>query len=742
MKYHIVLKFFAVILCALCLLASVAAVLGIAVLVEGDLYNTSLETLRSDQIQRNLVRRSNYLVMRYAAAELGNCPDSMLYSYLNDYYGDAQLAMAAELWSYSITDGKGLIVDHFYDRNLEGLEKYECLVMSTYPEVIGYELRDRYTGEVLDVTTPTVPGIQEEQVIPGTVMPPPEGSEYLYIENWSYQDRNGIHVYTLGIRQGPEYLVKLYLQPDELMEDQWLWDAAALLYEYRFDLSWILGAAVLLFALLLVYLCCAAGKKPGTDEIAPGGLNRLPLDLYGVGVTFAVAALVTAGYEMVVWWAGAFEPIWLLALAVCAVAYIACLLIVAFLFACGAQFKMKGFYWVKHSLVGLSVGLALRVLRKIFGVLPKVWNVLFDGTKKIFSGAFRLIKAIVVGFFGLLGKLLRGLWRGLDRFFRLLPLMWQWLLVGFGMILLLLIGMESRSEGFLMLGILACICTVLYAAHCFGFLLESTRRMSQGDLDTKVEDKLLLGGFRQYAQHLNALAGVAVEAARKQMRSERMKAELVTNVSHDIKTPLTSIINYVDLLQKAQSQEEAQTYLEVLERQSQRLKKLIEDLIEMSKASTGNMNVELTRVDAQEAINQALGEFSGKLEEAQVTPVYTPSEQVVYMNADGRLTWRVLSNLLSNAVKYAMPGTRLYIDLTTREEWVEISLKNISAQQLNVRAEELLERFVRGDASRNTDGSGLGLNIAKSLMELQGGKLELQVDGDLFKVILSFRKDR
>jgi len=231
---------------------------------------------------------------------------------------------------------------------------------------------------------------------------------------------------------------------------------------------------------------------------------------------------------------------------------------------------------------------------------------------------------------------------------------------------------------------------------------------------------------------------VAVVAAQKQLKSERMKTELITNVSHDIKTPLTSIINYVDLLQKPHTEEEEKQYLQVLDRQSQRLKKLIEDLMEMSKASTGNMAVDITLVDAVESVNQALGEFSDKLDRAQLVPVFRHTEPSVAMMADGRLVWRVLSNLLSNAVKYAMPGTRLYIDLMQLEGKVVISLKNISREELNVDAEELMERFVRGDGSRNTEGSGLGLNIAKSLMELQKGQLQLLVDGDLFKVTLIF----
>ena len=316
--------------------------------------------------------------------------------------------------------------------------------------------------------------------------------------------------------------------------------------------------------------------------------------------------------------------------------------------------------------------------------------------------------------------------------------MWQWLLTGFVMLLILVIALLSRSELLLVIGICLCLAIVLYGAGALGLLLESTKHMGRGDLDTRVSDRYMIGSFREFAQDLNSLADVAVIAAQKQLKSERMKTELITNVSHDIKTPLTSIINYVDLLQKPHTDEDQEIYLEVLSRQSLQLKKLIEDLMEMSKASTGNMAVDIITVNATETINQALGEFSDKLEKIQLTTVFTPPEEPICMRADGRLAWRVLGNLLSNICKYALPGTRLYIDLTQEADKVIISLKNISRQSLNVSADELLERFVRGDASRNTEGSGLGLNIAKSLMELQKGQLLLTVDGDLFKVTLVF----
>ena len=217
-----------------------------------------------------------------------------------------------------------------------------------------------------------------------------------------------------------------------------------------------------------------------------------------------------------------------------------------------------------------------------------------------------------------------------------------------------------------------------------------------------------------------------------------MKTELITNVSHDIKTPLTSIINYVDLLEKPHTEEEGQAYLAVLSRQSQRLKKLVDDLMEMSKASTGNVTVDIQKLDAAEAIHQALGEFSDKLEQAGLNILQQIPDTPVYMAADGKLVWRVMSNLLSNTVKYALPGTRVYLNLTKSETHVQIALKNISREALNIHPNELAERFVRGDTSRNTEGSGLGLNIARSLMELQKGTLDIAVDGDLFKVTLTF----
>lgn len=534
----------------------------------------------------------------------------------------------------------------------------------------------------------------------------------------------------------PAYTVELTLAPGAYRYD----GGYALLEQvwgYRDSLLFIMGVCLLLFAVLAVYLCCAAGRKPGREEVQATGFNCIPLDIYLAGGGLIIFGLFMA----IVRFAEAADLFSQSIQTVCAgmlmAGYAMSLIFVSFCFACAAQFKTPGGYWWRNS------------------VCWRCMNLLVKCVKGCFSGCGWLLRKLPVAF-AALGRFLlvllsplRWLWRqvkktcakigkSINRVYSMMPLTWQWLLTGFIMVMLLFAALAGRSNLMVVLSLCACVAVVLYGAYCFGILLESAKRMGKGDMDTMVDDKYLIGAFRSFAGDLNDMAGVAVVAAQKQLKSERMKTELITNVSHDIKTPLTSIINYVDLLQKPHTPEEEKTYLEVLNRQSQRLKKLIEDLMEMSKASTGNLTADITKLDAVESVNQTLGEFADKLEKAQLTPVFRHPEESVAMMADGRLAWRVLSNLLSNTVKYALPGTRVYIDVMALEGKAIISLKNISRDELNVDADELMERFVRGDDSRNTEGSGLGLNIAKTLMELQKGQLQLLVDGDLFKVTLIF----
>ncbi|MCR5416737.1 MAG: HAMP domain-containing histidine kinase [Pseudobutyrivibrio sp.] len=269
----------------------------------------------------------------------------------------------------------------------------------------------------------------------------------------------------------------------------------------------------------------------------------------------------------------------------------------------------------------------------------------------------------------------------------------------------------------------------------------ATIALAAGDTNSHVELEKMPLYLEEHAKALNEIQNGLNIALNERTKSERMKTELITNVSHDIKTPLTSIINYVDLLEKENiSGNRAKEYLEVLDRQSKRLKKLIEDLIEASKASTGNIKFNIEDINAVVLLNQSIGEFTDRLKENNINIVTNFPEKDYYLKADNRYLWRVFDNIMSNIVKYAQPNTRAYIDLRDAENKIEFGFRNISKEELNISADELMERFVRGDKSRYTDGNGLGLSIARSLTESMGGAMNISIDGDLFKVTIQFNK--
>lgn len=281
---------------------------------------------------------------------------------------------------------------------------------------------------------------------------------------------------------------------------------------------------------------------------------------------------------------------------------------------------------------------------------------------------------------------------------------------------------------------------VLVAVLCYLHQLhEGSKRVASGDMSQPIDTSKMVWKFKEHGENINKVSdGIAV-AVEERMKSEHFKTELITNVSHDIKTPLTSIINYVDLIKKEDVQDEkVQEYVDVLDRQSARLKKLIEDLMEASKASTGNLTVNWEECDLDVLLAQVIGEFEERLEKNQLAVVVDKPEHPVKIKADGRHIWRVFDNLLNNACKYSLPGTRVYVTLKQEAGTIKIMFKNISKEALNIPSEELMERFVRGDSSRNTEGSGLGLSIAQSLTELMKGNMKLDIDGDLFKVTLTF----
>lgn len=274
---------------------------------------------------------------------------------------------------------------------------------------------------------------------------------------------------------------------------------------------------------------------------------------------------------------------------------------------------------------------------------------------------------------------------------------------------------------------------------CLERIEKHLKRMYEGNYSEKLVARDFTKEFQKTVIHINDISNGFERAIQKGIKSEKLKTELITNVSHDIKTPLTSIINYVDLLKKENIRDEkVKEYIEVLDNKSQRLKKLTEDLVEASKASSGNVKLDMRKIKLTELIKQSIGEFEDKFESKNLEIVANYPKQDVYILADNRYLYRVIENLFGNISKYALDKSRVYIDIIKEEKSVIVTIKNISKDSLNISPDELMQRFVRGDKSRTTEGSGLGLSISKSLTELQKGKFDLEVDGDLFKVRLEF----
>lgn len=338
----------------------------------------------------------------------------------------------------------------------------------------------------------------------------------------------------------------------------------------------------------------------------------------------------------------------------------------------------------------------------------------------------------------------RYLWHGGRQLVRSLPLVWRTALV-LGAVLLVDLWAVSYSGDFLfMLVVLLVNGAVILAALLLALdlrrLQEAAEKLARGDYSgPPVLSRWALPDLRRSADCLGSVGAGVQRAVEERMKSEHLKTELITNVSHDIKTPITSIVNYVDLLKKEPLPEGAvREYVAVLDRQSQRLKKLTEDLVEASKAATGNIPVVLEPTDLHLLLGQVVGEYAPRLTACSLEPVMDFCEGSPVIEADGRLLWRVLDNLMGNICKYALPGTRVYLTTAEAGGMVHLTVKNISRYPLNISGQELTERFVRGDASRSTEGSGLGLSIAQSLTQLQKGLFEIVIDGDLFKAHLSF----
>ncbi|MCR4855246.1 MAG: HAMP domain-containing histidine kinase [Erysipelotrichaceae bacterium] len=493
------------------------------------------------------------------------------------------------------------------------------------------------------------------------------------------------------------YKVKAYLKSDESITDRYAMAEKVLdvAYPLRYGIYGIIVTSLIAFIAAFVALMCVGGRRI-EEGLYPGPLNNVPFDVL-LGVTIAGAVL--SFYVIDTNFRSDILSI--------ASALVICLFLMI-------------------AVLGLCMSLAVRVKQKnlIKGSL----------TYKFFCFAW--------GILSWSWKQMKKVFLWMLVFFRQIPLVWKVALPAFGLSLLEMILLFEDSDAYTVLWFLRTIVLlplVLYICMNMLRLQKGGQALAKGDLSYHIDTKGMILDLKEHGNDLNEIAKGMSIAVEDRLKSERMKTELITNVSHDIKTPLTSIINYADLISKQRSNnKKISEYSEVLLRQSEKLKRLLEDLVEASKASSGNLEVNLAPFDASIFIEQSVGEYQEKLEAAGLKLVSEKPEEAVMIMADGRRMYRIFDNLMNNICKYAQSQTRVYLTLHKTDEQAVFEFKNTSRDALNISPDELMERFTRGDSSRNSDGNGLGLSIAKSLTELQNGTMDLKIDGDLFKVTLTF----
>ncbi len=474
-------------------------------------------------------------------------------------------------------------------------------------------------------------------------------------------------------------------------------------YKYKYIIAGTLAISMLLCLIFSIISMAHAGVKKGVETIKLNVWEKIPTEFI-VAAECGAVILIGMFFSELLYWSGFYGDY---------------------------DFGLKDIdYWFISAAIALTFTAALLLLNTVItnikaktvlknSLIVKLYRYLFGKTGKI-SGWFRYVK-------------------------RRIPFVWKAILI-YAIILIggfLLLAMIGADYGMLMSMILFAV--IIVTLFYIGFIIiinelyKGGKELARGNLTHKIDTKYMFGAFREHGENLNSINDSIQLAVDERMKSEHMKTELITNVSHDIKTPLTSIINYVDLLEKGDIDKDTEkSYIDVLARQSARLKKLIVDLVDASKASTGNVQMNMECMDANMLLTQGVAEYEEKLESAGMKLVLKTTDEAAYIMADGRHLWRVFDNLLNNTYKYAMNGTRVYAQVEQDDKTVRIIFKNISKEPLNISSDELMERFVRGDSSRNTEGSGLGLSIAQSLCGLMGAKFTIQVDGDLFKAVVLF----
>jgi len=510
----------------------------------------------------------------------------------------------------------------------------------------------------------------------------------------------------------------------ELCEDAYSQEARVY-QNYRNHVFWIVGtAAIGALAVLvgMIWMIPLCGRRDGDETIHLNLYDRIPTELGAAGIVLlglGVCMVFILGDDVVRWILNerlaADVQLWMLG------GLVVALLILAYLMLWwgfyGLIRRLKAHTFWKNSLCAILIRWCMKPLSwcgKVFrrGVqsIKHAWNDLMDYGDTAWKTAAVFVGYLVVN--TILWLLTKSL-----AYYRSILYTWLLMFIFNGLVGVGLVKKAAQRKR----------------------IRQGVTKLASGKLDHKLPLEELSGEEKKLAQEINQIGGGLKTAVEESLKNERMKTELITNVSHDIKTPLTSIINYVDLLKREHIQDpKIQGYIQVLDQKSQRLKTLTEDLVEASKASSGTLQMTREKIDFVELINQTTGEFSDRFAAVHLNLVTNIQETPAYIMADGRYVWRILENLYRNAEKYSMPGTRVYIEVFEKIGRVFFVMKNVSNAPLNIKAEELTERFIRGDVSRTTEGSGLGLSIAKDMTELMDGTFRVYLDGDLFRVTVSF----
>lgn len=474
-------------------------------------------------------------------------------------------------------------------------------------------------------------------------------------------------------------------------------DFGDFIYGMRSVLPVLSVVSILVFFICFVFLMCSAGHKTGEEGIVPGVLTELPFDL----LTFAFGFVALLGVFLLYYFITEY-PAEIIVIASLFIAMVEAVWCTLYCMEFALRLK-QGKFW-RNTIIFKTVRWFYRLVRWFFRAL----GTLLRGIPFVINTVIAFLAICILEFMGIL-------------IFCNVEVFILWLL-----------------EKIVLLPI------VLYFSLVCKKLQQGSEALAEGNLSYHVDTSKMILDFKEHGENLNSIGEGISRAVEERMKSEHLKTELITNVSHDLKTPLTSIINYADLLGSAVQQKDetdlsqVAEYSEVLLRQSKRLKKLLEDLVEASKATTGNLEVNLVPCEIGVLLSQAVGEYEQRFGEKQLELITKQPEEPVRIQADGKHLWRIFDNLLNNIYKYAQENTRVYLSVEKKEDRAEIIFRNMSKYALDISAKELEERFVRGDKSRHMEGNGLGLSIAKSLTQLQNGSMEIVTDGDLFKVVIRF----